>query len=136
MRIARRLWSFIQHGFKPRRDITSFIEWDFRELNAVADHAANCALDMSSPWELKDELATGFANRNEICYRICVDGALRGNGQASGGMAVLAYTCGGVQACLYRAGVLFGCLDSAFSAEVLAMEWALESFYKNFVANL
>ena len=45
----------------------------------------------------------------------------------------MAYTGMGDPDYLYRAGIVFGCLDSAFSAEVLAMEWALEEFFKVFV---
>ena len=62
-----------------------------------------------------------------------MDGARRGGGHASGGMAVIAYTASGEPIYLLCAGIVFGCLDSAFSAEVLAMEWALEEFFKCFV---
>ena len=65
---------------------------------------------------------------------IKLNGARRGGGHASGGMAVIAYTVSGEPTYLHRAGIVFGCLDSAFSAEVLAMEWALEEFFKYFVA--
>ena len=68
-----------------------------------------------------------------VNYRIRVDGARRGGGHASGGMLVLVYTGRGDPEYLYRASVGFGCLDLAFSAEVLAMEWALEEFFKYFV---
>jgi len=45
----------------------------------------------------------------------------------------MAYTSHDNPTYLYRVGVVIGCLDSAFFAEVLAMEWALEEFYKFFV---
>ena len=66
-------------------------------------------------------------------FRLCVDGARRGSGQASGGMAVLAYNDVGESREQYRAGTLFANLDSAFASEVLSMEWALETFWRTFV---
>ena len=68
-----------------------------------------------------------------MSYRVCADGARRGGGQASGGMVVMAYTGTGTPTYLYRAGLTFGSLDSAFSAELLAMEWALDEFFKFFL---
>ena len=54
VRIGRLLGKLLEAGYRPRTDTTAFIEWDPRELNGVADHAANCALDMGSAWELQD----------------------------------------------------------------------------------
>ena len=133
VRIARLLSKLLQAGCLPRKDTTAIIEWDPREFNGVADHAANCALDMRSAWELRADRMRHRLVDPHVNYRICVDGARRGGGHASGGMLVLAYTGRGDPEYLYRAGVGFGCLDSAFSAEVLAMEWALEEFFKYFV---
>ena len=131
IRIARLLHRLLAMGHRPRRDIAPSIEWDPRELNGVADHAANCALDLAAAWETH---GGGNAYKIEGCnIRICVDGARRGNGQASGGMAVFAYEADGSRSCLYRSGVVFGVFNSAFTAGVLAMEWTLESFLKKFV---
>ena len=115
-----------EEGFRPRTDIAHFIEWDRREFNSLADHAANCALDLQSSCEMHEESAV-----SHFAYlRMCVDGARRGSGQASGGLAILAYTGSGHAVELYRAGTCFGVLDSAFSSEVYAMEWALEHIWK------
>ncbi len=132
IRIAHMLQHLLALGFRPRRDIAEFIEWDPREYNGVADHAANCALDVATAWELGETSEIEMSSNPRI--RLCVDGARRGNGQASGGMAVLAHAADGSKTYVQRGGVVFGCLDSAFSAEVLAMEWALESLIKYFVA--
>ena len=127
--IARILWRLLDKGFRPRTDITTFIEWDPREFNALADHAANCALDQRSGWEV-----AGASSHDALPhFRLCVDGARRGSGQASGGMAVLAYNDVGGSREQYRAGTLFANLDSAFASEVLSMEWALETFWRTFV---
>lgn len=133
VRIARRLRKFLEVGFRPRTDTAAIIDWDPRQFNGVADHAANCALDMRSSWELHADEISQRLSEQHVNYRICVDGARRGGGHASGGMVVMAYTSYDNPTYLYRAGVVFGCLDSAFSAEVLAMEWALEEFFKYFV---
>ena len=47
---------------------------------------------------------------------------------------MITYSESGESACLHRAGIVFGCLHSAFSVEVLAMEWGLEEFFKYVVA--
>ena len=111
-------------GWRPRCDTSDFVEWDARERNAIADYAANLALD-TGDWEqwLPERISC-----DEPTFRLSFDGALRGNGQAAGGMAI--WRDG---ACIYRAGKQFGQLDSAFTAEVLSLEWALESFVNGFV---
>ena len=63
-----------------------------------------------------------------------MDGARRKGGQSYGGMCIFSYE-GERRICLYRAGVVFGWLESAFAAEILALEWALESFFRNYVAD-
>eukprot|EP00973_Karenia_brevis_P013308 1807673-Karenia_brevis.AAC.1 len=45
IRISRLLRKLSLQGFRPRTDIQNYIEWDRRELNALADNAANIALD-------------------------------------------------------------------------------------------
>ena len=61
-----------------------------------------------------------------VRLHLSTDGALRANGQASAGMAIVVHR----QLCeaevVYRAGKALGTLPSAFDAEVLALEWALE----------
>ena len=94
----------------------------------MADHAAKVVLDRSSDRKsLKDEaFADALAKRAN--FRRCVDGALRGNSEASGGMALLAYFPDGSKVVVYRAGTVFGKLASAFLAEVLTLEWGLKEF--------
>ena len=58
----------------------------------------------------------------------CVDGARKGDGSASGGMALFAYLSDGSVVEILRCGVLLGNLSSAFLAESLALEWALQLF--------
>ena len=60
--------------------------------------------------------------------RLCVDGARRCDGSASGGMGLFAYLSDGSVVELLRGGVLLGNLSSAFLAESLALEWASNCF--------
>ena len=127
IRIGRLLRQMLLMGCLPRLNTVGFIEWDERGLNTLADHAANVTLDLNSDWEHM-EWSTAASKSN---IRICVDGALRGNGLAAGGMAVFAYTENVGRELVMRAGKHFGHLDSAFLAEASALEWALEVLISN-----
>ena len=61
-------------------------------------------------------------------FRLCVDGARRGGGKASAGMALMVCNEDGIPTVLCRGGLLLSNTSSAFLAEMLAMEWALEWF--------
>ena len=37
-------------GWRPRRNVAAFVEWDPRDANTAGDHAANHALDDGSDW--------------------------------------------------------------------------------------
>ena len=78
VRIGRMLLALLQDGYRPRTDVTALIEWDPRELNGIADHAANCALDMRSDWELKSDSFQSFSKDQQSYLKLCVDGARRG----------------------------------------------------------
>ena len=54
IRIARGLLSFLRAGFRPRLETTFFVEWEPREFNAVADHAANVTLDEGKNWTVEN----------------------------------------------------------------------------------
>ena len=127
VRVARLLKSMANGGFKPRRDISDFIEWDPRELNSVADFAANMALNLGRDWEKRDPIAIADAKASNAHFRLCSDGALRGSGKGSAGIAFYAYK-DGAKTLLLVAGKVLGELQSAFVAELLAMEWCLNSF--------
>jgi hypothetical protein len=106
-----------------------FIEWDPREYNTFADHAANMALDILEEWGKPEEEAINEIAGRDVNYRLCVDGTLRRNGHASAGMALFAYLHGR-RFLLWRAGKPLGKLQSSFAAELLALEWSLEVFSK------
>ena len=127
MRVARMLRSMLSGGFRPRRDTSDLIEWDIRSLNTYADFAANVSLDLGSDWGRKDEAAIQEAKRVGANFRLCSDGALRKGGKASAGLAFFAYI-DGRRRLLYIAGCLLHGLQSAFVAELLAMEWCLKEF--------
>ena len=59
IRIARKLQMLLHTGWKPRLNTVAFIEWDPRHFNAVADHAANAALDCGREW--RHRVAGGYA---------------------------------------------------------------------------
>ena len=89
IRIARKLQRLLLDGWRPRLDTEAFIEWDPRNFNAVADHAANAALDFGADW---DELEMGDVNlTTSKCWRLSVDGAHRADGTAAAGIAIYSY---------------------------------------------
>ena len=100
------------------------MEWDRRELNTLADHAANVALDSQSDWQ---QIASIDDQVRVHCnWRLCIDGARRGSGNAAAGLALIAYAPNGETIIVSSAGKLLGQLGSAFVSELLALEWGLE----------
>ena len=124
IRIARRLFSVLQAGFSPRLDTVPFVEWDKRELNTVADHPANVALDLQRDWQ--HDSGYKMVNKTSYNWRFCIDGARRGIGDASAGLALIAYSTNGEEQLVHRAGKQLGHLDSAFVAEIMPLEWGLD----------
>ena len=98
-------------------------------MNALADDAANVALDRGADWEFFHAESIARARVSQVNYRMCFDGAKRGAGDASAGLALLAYYENGERDLLLRAGKLLGHLESSFLAEALALEWSLELFF-------
>ena len=92
----------------------------------MADHAANVALDRRGDWEWLNQVALQEALADNANLRLCVDGARRGNGESSAGIALLAYFSDGRQELLHRSGKILGELHSAFAAEMLALDWGLQ----------
>ena len=112
VRIGRLLLRLLQWGFRPITDIDDLVVWDRRSLNSGADHAANATLDSAVDWQRLDQDEFEVAKRLQPNWRVCVDGALRGNGCASAGMVVVAYFSDGTCTIVYRAGLLLGQLSS------------------------
>ena len=135
-RIARTLFSLCELGWKPRMDTLSFIEWDPREYNAIADHAANVALDMQQDWERADEIEMNRAKCANANLHLCVDGARRGNATSSAGVALFASYPDGAHVLLYRSGRFLGYLSSAFAAEILALECGLNFLMLRIISTL
>ena len=71
VRIARRLWSLIEKGWRPRLDTTSFIEWNCRKFNAVADHAANAACDLPGEFHIGECQDSRMAIHASANLRLC-----------------------------------------------------------------
>ena len=126
VRISRHFLRLLSLGRKPRLDECPFIEWDPRSFNSVADHAANVALDLQRIWSSisADKAQKAFAETANL--RLCVDGARRGDGASSAGVALFAYSCSGEEVLLGRAGKCFGYLTTSFLSELQAVESALQ----------
>ena len=131
VRIARQLHDLLRRGWRPRRDAGAFVEWDPREFNTTADHAANHALDAEDDWGDNDRQEPEKNVRADSNLRLCVDGALRGGRHAAAGLALYTYRPGEERQLAYRAGRRLQCVHSAFVAELISLELGL-----NFVANL
>jgi hypothetical protein len=101
-----------------------FVEWDRREFNSLADHAANVTLDMGADWQQDGSMKAIPKPRCNL--RLCVDGARRGSSEAAAGLALIAYLPDGTEVIALRAGKRLGQLKSAFVSEMLALEWGLE----------
>ena len=131
IRIARRLHDLSRDGWMPRVDAADLIEWDRREYNTDADHAANVVLDGAGDWSYRDDEATKEAIANGANLRLCSDGARRGDGHSAAGMSLYAYFDNNRErTLLWRAGTQLATLQSAFVAELLAMEWCLDNVLK------
>ena len=125
VRVAWQLYKFVQLGKKPRRNTTGFVEWDERKFKSIADHAVNIALDSNQNWVRKNSRGLQQAIRYNWNLHLCVDGARRGTGQSSGGLAIIVHGREGQRKILARAGHLWGYLPSAVAAELLTLEWAM-----------
>ena len=125
--IGEMLWLLLQNMWRPRVDTSPFVEWDTRDHNAIADHAANIALDQGTDWVYSD--GTQFVFPDRVCVRLCSDGALRKSGRASAEICVFMYDVSYQPSMICRAGRQLGTASSAFVAEVLAFEWALSSCF-------
>ena len=91
IRIARHLWELLEEGWRPRTDISDMIEWDPREFKTVADHCANVALDLNDEWADDRDVALKATKEQGTNIRLCIDGARRGDGSGSCGLAIYAY---------------------------------------------
>ena len=102
------------------------MEWDPRDFNTTADHAANHALDTGTDWT--DNLGQQPEEQVKVGahLRLCVDGALRGGKYAAAGVALYMYRPGEGRVLVYRAGRCLQCVHSAFVAELLALELGLQ----------
>jgi len=128
VRIARILYSIINSGMRGMTDISDLILWDGREYNTVADHAANMALDTQTSWERLDVEFLKVALEEAANLRLCIDGACRAQKDGAVGMALFAYSRNGGCRLVYRAGKPLGDTRSAFLAELLALEFGLQTF--------
>ena len=124
VRISRVLLSLGNRAIYPRCPTADYIEWDPRKLNALADDAANIALDRKADWlhSHEDTVQRAKSQITKVNFRVCFDGALRKNGAAAAGLAILAYYPNGDRDILLRGGKLLGDQQSAFVAEALALE--------------
>ena len=83
-------------------------------------------------WARSDLEAIGNAKRAKYNLRLSVDGAKRGDGSSAGGLAIAAFLESGEEILLCRAGCKLGTLQSAFEAELLALEWGM-TFLTNLI---
>ena len=133
VRIARALDQWLRGGRRPRVDTAPFVEWDPRCYNALADHAANVVLDGAGDWRRGDPDLIDVARSGGYYLRVSFDGARRGDGICAAGVAIAAYRPDGSEVHLvYRGGKYLGSLSSAFAAELLALEHAIDTITKFF----
>ena len=118
------------HGWTPLKDTVDFIVWSRREFNTAADHALNAAMDVGKDWAniQQDDLVDALRQKNNL--RLCVDGGRRTEKLGETGYALFAACRGEDGKYNYRLlatqGRLLDGVSSAFVAEALALEWALQ----------
>ena len=93
--IARFLGKLWDSGCRPRVETGSFVEWDPRKYNTLADDAANLALNGRGDWMLAHWDRISHARAADRDCRICFDGAMRKTGCSCAGLTVIAYYDGG-----------------------------------------
>ena len=118
-------------GWKPLSDTHDFVEWAPREYNVVADHAANATMDCGIDWKIENSQGIAEAKATGERFRICSDGGRRSGSLAAAGVAI--YSVDVVDGCarcteLVRAGKQVQSIESAFLAEAVSLEWALDLF--------
>ena len=87
---------------------------------ALADDAANVALDGRSDWMFLHSLPISKAQADKtVNYRICVDGAMKRTGASSAGVAINAYYIDGRWGLLLRGGKLLGSLQTSLVGEMM-----------------
>ncbi len=98
----------------------------------------NATMDAKSSWERLDkpQLRQALAARSNL--RLCVDGGMRSNSLGALGMVLYAVTtsaAGSSHHLIARKGILLEQLSSAFLAEAMALEAALEYISEMLVGN-
>ncbi len=135
VRIARMLFKPHMHGFRPLNETSDLVIWSPRDLNPVADHAVNATMDTNrQSWSRVNSPALTQALRQRASLRVCIDGGRRSQSLGAVGFAVYQATIDTQHVCTYqlllRRGRQLDDVASAFLAEALATEWALECLSK------
>ena len=109
---------------------SDLVLWSPREYNTVADHAANAAMDEHRDWEIFDEGHIASALQSNCNLRLCVDGGRRNEAEGALGFALYSAVLGECGTYTYtllaRRGQRLNKISSAFLAEALALDWALD----------
>jgi hypothetical protein len=134
VRVARMLASLHSCGFKPINDISDFVVWSPREFNTVADHSVNATMDTGkSSWGRGNTRALTEALQNRMNLRVCIDGGKRSASLGAIGFAMFQASGSAPDRSSYklllRGGKLLESVPSAFLAEAMAFEWALECIH-------
>ena len=112
------------------QDCFDLVMWAPREYNTVADHCCNASLDLKKSWTACDNTALADAFLYDECLRLCVDGGRRSRSEGALGLALFSATGMEVAPVKYtlleRKGQLLSSVESAFEAEAIALEWALQ----------
>ena len=118
-------------GYRPINDMSDFVIWSPRDWNPVADHAVNATMDAGNKsWGRGNTHATTEALRQGLNLRLCVDGGRRSIRQGAMGFAMYHASGSSPNRCSYkillRGGKALEDVASAFLAEAMALEWAVE----------
>ena len=129
-RIVHKLLRLHALHWNPMKCSCDFVVWSPREYNVVADHAANAAMDEERDFSVECLEAIGEALAQKMNLRLCVDGGRRSETQGALGFAL--FTAQLTESGCYkytvlaRKGKLLNKVSSAFVAETVALEWALD----------
>ena len=130
VRICRHIHEIHRMRWRPMQDCFDLVMWAPREYNTVADHCCNVSMDLKKSWTVSDNAELADALLNDQCLRLCVDGGRRSSSEGALGLALFSVT--GMEVApvthtlLARKGQLLSSVASAFEAEAIALEWALQ----------
>ena len=130
--IRKHLLTICQHGFEYKSAFLDPVDWRHREFNTAADRVANCVLSRQGDVDTLDDAIVLECMRSAIGLQVFSDGGLaQGLGAAAFVVTAVHHVNSSFEYSVLGArGILLRNARSAFQAEVLALDIAIEYISK------